>query len=233
MLPVYQKSLLDEEIAQRTLELRDQEKRVRALNGAIQAKEAELAAKDQQVLAARNEVRSAQVATNAAKSEARSNYIKLRQEHLFTAMTELRRCESPFADKALREEEFAKCPAEVMRRIEYLLADWRKEDVRLLSTVMTAQVGAADSEYKSLIADHKERLKVVVAEIDSLEKQEAAASTLSPAEAASTKLNLRLKLIGAQSNLTKVRLDSIQRYRNLLAKVAREVSDRFNEKAAF
>jgi hypothetical protein len=50
VLPIYQKSLLDEEIAEKTLRLREQEKQVVALNVEISQKQADLIAKERQVL---------------------------------------------------------------------------------------------------------------------------------------------------------------------------------------
>lgn len=230
VLPVYQKSLLDEEIAQKTIQLRDQEKRVAALNGEITQKQSDLAEKDRQVTAATS-------MAAAAKSEARGNYVKLRQEYIFAALGQLRNCTSPFHKKEPEGTEFGKCPGEALQRVDYLFADLKREDVQLFTALLKKKVAELEPQFQKIVTEYRTKKDASQTALQALEQQVAefnasSTSTTRPQGYFTQVMDLNLKLLEARSSGPKLSNDAYFQYRKLLEKVADEVRNAFFDRAS-
>lgn len=229
VLPVYQKSLLDEEIAQKTIQLREQEKQAAALNNEIKNKQLELAAKDRQVTTAKS-------MAAAAKSEARENYVKLRQEHIFAALRWVRNCTSPFHNKEPEGTELSKCPSETLRRVEYLFADLKREDVQLFISLLQKTIDKVDPQFQVTVTEYRTKRDVAESARRDMEQQQAEYKALGSSPTNSRdyytkRADIQIKLWNATFDESKLRNQSYSQYQKLLENVTEEVRKAFFDKA--
>ncbi len=231
VLPIYQKSLLDEDIAQKTLEIREQEKRVAALNAEIRRKQSELIERDQQVTAARS------IAINA-KNETRSTYVKLRMEYVSAAVVQLRNCTSPFHNREPDGAELSKCPPDVLQRVDYQFSDLKREDVQLFTSILRKKVAELDPQFQKIVSEYRAKLDATQSERQNLDKQWAdikaagVASGPKPAGYFKQSTDLIIKLSEAEFAPTKLRNEAYSQYRKMLERAGDEVSRSFYEKAS-
>jgi hypothetical protein len=158
VLPVYQKSLLDEEIAKKTIELN-------AKDGALQAKNAELQALLGTVVEARNSALRAQVEVGKLKGAIRNQYDELRARLIqeFVLLTrescKLEKMPSGSFSKCVEEKVFA--PGNltaltaadrrlllqiVSKRNREITAAWQKIELTFATAQQQAEGKAKDGE---------------------------------------------------------------------------------------
>lgn len=230
--PVYEKALLDEEIAQKTLQIKAQEQRLAQLTR-------ESAAKEQLVDVARREAESAKLAVRQAKREARLNYIKLRIEYVATVVNDLRSCPSPFSEGngEPNGKELLKCPIEVKVRFGYLLDSLDPADLRLLESLMRSQVAAAQPRYLALLEDYKKKLSLAVKEMDRLKQQldEHEVQAKTTKQLSSGYFSERYEKIRAYDRarfeVRNVRTTASAQFRDILNEVGDLVNEKFVERS--
>jgi len=171
VLPVYQKAVLDEDIAQKTLEVRQQERRIGELNKQIASREDALSAKNSELAAKDRDLSEVRTQATAAKAEARTNYTRLRSEYIGSAMAALRNCPSPFFKREPDGAELLKCPEYVSRRVGPLLAQLRREDSQLLTALLGKYAAESDAEYQKLVSKYRMDVERVKSEIDRLQRE--------------------------------------------------------------
>lgn len=229
--PVYEKALLDEEIAQKTLQIRDQETRLAQLKKEA-SENAEIAA------LARKDAESAKVAVGKAKQEARRNYTRLRSEYIAIAMNELRNCSTPFLRGEPDGAELKRCPAEVKQRVGYLFEVLDAADVKLLESLVRSQVAAAQPKYAALVEDFKQKIQKSTAEAEDLKrrmdqrKAQPHDPKMPPPPGYFTgAVDLFLDYAKAREQVSRVRSDASEKFWQILDEVANRVSDKFYEQA--
>jgi hypothetical protein len=162
VLPIYQKSLLDEEIAKKTLELRAMENRLAQTEAQLSGREAEFKALTKRVDelrttadAARQRLGQAQAEVGKLKGAVQSQYSALRPRLLrdfqSLAVTEC-------GEKTSGETPFAEC---VERKVlsSPVLASLAAADRDILTRIVRSKGGAIDaalSDYRSSIARRKQ-----------------------------------------------------------------------------
>jgi hypothetical protein len=151
VLPLYQKALLDEEIAQKTLELKEMQKRSVALAEQIDRQSQELRAKDKQVL-------TAQQVAAAAKVEAIENYHKLRVEYVGLAVTAYRRCAWKASGRDLDGTELASCSKDVLASVEQEFRSLRPQDRKLFIEMLGRAIAKLEEPFSKIVADQREKL---------------------------------------------------------------------------
>jgi len=162
VLPIYQKSLLDEEIAKKTLELRAMENRLAQTEAQLSGREAEFKALTKRVDelrttadAARQKLGQAQAEMGKLKGAVQSQYSELRPR-LLRDFQSLARSEC--GEKTLGETPFAEC---VERKVlsSPVLASLTASDRDILMRVVRSKgtaVDAALADHRSSIARRKQ-----------------------------------------------------------------------------
>lgn len=225
VLPVYQKSLLDEEIAQKTLQLREQEKQVIALNIEISQKQADVIAKGRQVTAATS-------IAAAAKNEARGNYVKLRQEYILIALQRTRDCPSPFHNNEPDGQELNRCPSDVQQRLGSTLKDLKPEDLNLYMSIFRKKTADADAEFQNIVAAYRNKKEAAaaalqIAEQRLIEYKAAGAGGIRQPSYFTQSAEINIKFWEASSEQERVRSEAYGLYRKLLFKLTAQVQKEF------
>ncbi len=233
VLPVYQKSLLDEEIAQKALEIKAQEKRIADLNAQIQTKVADLNDKDRQITLARSNERNAQTLAKSAKAEAEDNYRKLRIEYLLSALAIFRNCPSPFYKKVIDGSELSSCTEHATSKASYYLSNLSQNDAQHFKIFLKKKVDASDTKFHVLLDDYRQKIAVAQSDIESLEKQSSelkagsGSSQIKPLNYFSESLELSFKLQSALQAETNTRAESNRRFRKILEEISKEMTSAF------
>jgi hypothetical protein len=214
VLPVYQKALLDEEIAQKTILLNEREKRVAELNLEISNRQRELVQKDRQVL--------------AAKFEARENYIKLRQEYINAALTVLRNCNTSFFIKdEINESGFSKCPEFVEQSLGYMFRSLKPQDVQLFMSILKEKTAEAEPEYQRIVSEYRTNMDAAkVKKAEELEKQRQDSE-----DSSGVKAYLRTRRMMIERNNHPAQSVAIAAFQKLLNKTVTEVNTSFFSRA--
>jgi hypothetical protein len=150
VLPIYQKAVLDEDIAQKTLELREQEKRVATLNGQIANKERELASRDQALSAA-------SARATAAIGEARKNYQLVLTQVVGASVSHLQGCASPFSLIDPKDWKLQSCGEEALKKMDTLLGELRKQDRDLLAAALRKHLTNYQAEFETITKEFNVR----------------------------------------------------------------------------
>jgi hypothetical protein len=154
VLPIYQKSLLDEDIARKTLELRAMENRLAQTEALLSGREAEFKALTKRVDelrttadAARQRLGQAQAEVGKLKGAVQSQYSELRPR-LLRDFQSLARSEC--GEKTSGESPFAEC---VERKVlsSPVLASLAAADRGILTRIIRSKGGAVDSA----LSDHR------------------------------------------------------------------------------
>lgn len=110
VLPLYQKALLDEDIAKKTLELNQKTQETALLSEQIKARTLELAARDKQLSELSSSVATANIQKLVAESkalkasaEANQNYVRIQREYLGGVFDRIHSCGKDRLFKVLRE----------------------------------------------------------------------------------------------------------------------------------
>lgn len=171
VLPVYQKAVLDEDIAQKILEVRQQERRILDLNAQIASREEALAAKDKELFNKDRDLAAVREQASAARAEARTNYSKLRVEYLGGLVASVRQCPSSFLQGQLDGAELRRCPQHVAQQAAYLFSQLEPSDARSLRTLISKHVTAAEPDYQKLVARFRVEAEQAKNDIARLKKE--------------------------------------------------------------
>lgn len=231
VLPVYQKSLLDEDIARKTLELRHQETQSLALAAEIEKKKDELRQKDNQVTLVRN-------IAAAAKSEAKENYSRLRVEYVGVALQRLRSCNSIALNRDLESGDLSKCPPQVRKEVDYFFVNLRKEDAKLFFSILDRRLQSKSGPFQSIVESYGAKMTLIKGKIMGFEQQiedskrdGSSSDQKVRLQASSLALKATLGLMGTRDDTTKLRFETFDLYSKLLNETALEISQEFFEKA--
>lgn len=171
VLPVYQKSLLDEEIAQKTLELREQQRQSRELGEKISQQNQEVERKQRELQAKDRELSVARSAEMAARVEAQENYARLRIQYIGGATGRLWICASTISKDGLTGRELAECPDKVLALVGDQLNDLRAKDAALFRKLLEAKLTGLRPEFQSLVSRYNERVAANEVKLAELRKK--------------------------------------------------------------
>jgi hypothetical protein len=175
VLPVYQKSLLDEDIAQKTLELRAKEKQSIALTSEIESKQKDLLEKDRKMVLLTEEVSKKQKdlvekdrqigvvksEVITAKSEALLNYEKLRIEYILKASSKFATCVVSVNDQDLDGSELDKCRNQIARDLKINFPLLHPKDAELFLTLLKIQAQEFAPKYQVHFNGLKSKLETL------------------------------------------------------------------------
>lgn len=142
--PIHQKEILDEEIAQKRIELREKEKEVRLLAEDIQKKSGELEEKERALGAAKSEARS-------AKNEARDSYSELRIQLLGQITNRVRDCAQPALKQRLDSAMLKACPKSIEDAASYLLEKLKVSDRRVVLSEVRKALDGIQPQFEVLV----------------------------------------------------------------------------------
>jgi hypothetical protein len=207
--PIHQKEILDEEIAQKNIELRVKEKEMRSLLDSIKKTQFELSQKESALSEARKE-------TRIAKTEATKNYSELRVQLLGVITDGITQCANPVIDRGLRTEDYTNCSSSVERSGAYHLGKLKSEDRGVLLVEIRGAIQSIKPSFDSLMekmrlraeADQKELSKIR----EKMDLQSAGGATRSSTESFQLVLDQR----AIQSRMQQQNFNSYQEYSKLL-----------------
>lgn len=157
--PIHQKEILDEEIAQKRIELRDKEKDMRVLSENIKKKSSELDEKERALGVAKSEAYS-------AKSEARESYSELRMQLLNQFTNRVQDCAQPALTKKLDLAVLKACPKSMENSAGYLLEKLKANDRRVMLNEVQKALAGIQPQFEALVQKRQK--------IDEADLQEAA-----------------------------------------------------------
>lgn len=157
--PIHQKEILDEEIAQKRIELREKEKEVRALAEDIQKKSSELDDKERALGAAKSEA-------YFAKNEARESYSELRIQLLGQFTNRVEDCAQPALQQRLDSAMLKTCPKSLEDAASYLLEKLKVNDRRIVLSEVRKALDGIQPQFEALVQKRRK--------IDEADVQEAA-----------------------------------------------------------
>ena len=210
VLPVYQKSLLDEEIAQKTMELRAKEKQAASL-GEVIARQS-------------MQVREKEGLLRSAKTEAMETYKDLQAQLLGSVSSRFIACSHVALDKDLQGDELSRCPRQVVDGSAYLFEKLKPPDRKLLIGLLEKIARDADSDFQKIVTDQKIKLEANLSQREKitsdLAQRDKEKGSRESAEHLVGSLNLDFRLAELHGQVGRVRNDSFRAYQKLLSKAS-------------
>ena len=142
--PIHQKEILDEEIAQKRIELREKEKEMRMLAENIRKKSSELDDKDRALGVAKSDARS-------AKSEARESYSELRIQLLGQFTNRVKDCAQPALKQRLDSGVLKTCPKLLEDATGYLLEKLKMNDRQIFLNEVRKALDGIRPQFEALV----------------------------------------------------------------------------------
>lgn len=226
VLPVYQKSLLDEEIAQKTLQIRDQEKQVLALSSEIKIRSGELASARREAMAARVELKS--------------TYDQLKYQYSGVVFGNLMLCAGGAIDHNLTGSELDACQKGFGAGNQYILEKLKPSDAQLIVRLGKEACESAKPEFVALVAQQRARIAANAEKTASLNEQlkeekaqfDAKAGGAAPTGYFSSQIKKVLELDKLRGEERQIKMDSYFAYRKLLEGIISKASKKFNDQSA-
>jgi len=210
--PIHQKEVLDEEIAEKRMEVRNKERQLQAVTEDIRKKSNELAEKEKLLASARFDA-------STARSEARDAYDALRLQYLGVVSGDFARCAQVAIEKDLDGSELKRCPESVAERNSYMLEKLKPGDRQLLMSLVKAAAKEAQPALDILVIKQRQQLEKLRQELGDVQKQlddvkgkeESAEASVRLASVAS-QIRLTMRIDGLRGEQRRVRIDG---YRDL------------------
>lgn len=189
VLPLYQKALLDEDIAKKTLELNQKTQEVYLLADQIKTRTAELALKDGQLkklgVTAKEATEQRQIAEAKAldaASDANTNYAKIRREYLGSVFSRIQSCSSAqllrflsspnMADefsRSLLATDFQTCINKVVDGSKSLIGTLKPSEMPRLIQSAASVVAELNPEYVVIVKALQVKLEPLYSELAPIE----------------------------------------------------------------
>lgn len=212
--PIHQKEILDEEIAQKRIELRDKEMEVRTLAENIKKKTTELDEKERALAAARSEASS-------ARTQARESYSELRVQLLGQFANTVQDCAQPALTRRLDSEVLKACPKSLEHSASYQLEKLRTADRKIILSETRKALDGIRPQFEALVKKRQEIEEADLQEAATIQGQIDAIPTTPdgerPLRSAIDRYQLQLRLSGVRGRERVRRFEAYNELTKMLA----------------
>ncbi|HHA2022737.1 TPA: coiled-coil domain-containing protein [Enterobacter ludwigii] len=225
VLPVYQKSLLDEEIAKKTLEIEKKDKQIAAINKKLEERASELESLSSEINKAKDDAAQAKTNLRTMQGKYSKQYSELRV-HLLSQFINL--AYSQCYEKSWEIQSLTNCFIKTSESAE--LRELNNNDIKKLKSSISLIAPKLISSYKEQKNELDSKLKSLSLEKDSIEKECEINKTKKEYEDRFEKINIDYDCIRKKSAADNKKIELEMRFifakEKLMSKALEDIANR-------